>query len=169
MEDTKKDTKKEAKRGKMLGYIGELIAMKTLSDKGFKNIKNLNDIKENYPFADVYAEKDGKNYVINVKTRNKYKEKGELNADYNLLQSKGKDLENAKKAEENHNAEAYWIAIPFEEKTFSIYFGSVKELINKGMKNILLKECANGNIGECLIEDKKHKLDWDCFTNQTKH
>ena len=53
--------KKEAKRKKSLGELGELFGIKALVDKSFKNIENLNDEKMNYPFADLYAEKDGKN------------------------------------------------------------------------------------------------------------
>ena len=51
--------KKEAKRKKSLGEIGELYGIKALVDNGFTNIRNLNDVRMNYPYADVFAERDG--------------------------------------------------------------------------------------------------------------
>ena len=60
-------TKKEAKRKKSLGELGELFGIKALVDESFEKIENLNDTKMNYPFAVLYAEKDGKKYVISIK------------------------------------------------------------------------------------------------------
>ncbi len=45
-------SKKEAMRKKALGELGELVALKTLVDKGFEKITHLNDAKRmNFPFA----------------------------------------------------------------------------------------------------------------------
>ncbi|MBM4055966.1 MAG: hypothetical protein FJ264_15140 [Planctomycetes bacterium] len=65
-------TKKEALRKKSIGALGELFGIKALVDNSFEKIVNLNDNKMNYPYADLYAEKDGTRYVISIKTRNKY-------------------------------------------------------------------------------------------------
>ena len=75
---------KESKRKKALGELGELIGVKTLVDSGFLAIMNLNDKKMNYPFADLYATKKGKRYVISIKARNKIQRDGNLNSRYIL-------------------------------------------------------------------------------------
>jgi hypothetical protein len=46
-----------ALRAKSLGALGELLAIKALVDNGFNNIRNLNDKKRNFPYADLYAER----------------------------------------------------------------------------------------------------------------
>lgn len=48
-----------ALRVRSLGALGELLAIKALVDNGFNNIKNLNDQKRNYPYADLYVEREG--------------------------------------------------------------------------------------------------------------
>ena len=155
-------TKKEAGRKKSLGELGELFGIKALVDNKFEKIVNLNDIKMNYPFADLYAEKDGKKYVISIKARNKYQKNGTtLNSRYKLgsnAYSKAKD------AEEEHDAEAYWMAVQFDKKTVSIYFGSLAELNQSN--GIPIRKCENGTVGECLVEDKKHYFDFSYFDNK---
>lgn len=73
-----------ALRAKSLGALGELLAIKSLVDNGFNNIRNLNDQKRNYPYADLYAEKGAEKYVISVKARNRHERNGRLNSRYNL-------------------------------------------------------------------------------------
>ena len=115
------ESKKEAARKKSLGELGELFAIKALVDKKFDWIRNLNDNLMNETFADIECEKDGLKYVISVKARNKYQKDGRLNTRYNL----GANIyEKALSAEKKYNASAYWIAIQFDHKSFSIYFGS---------------------------------------------
>ena len=65
-------TQKEALRKKSLGELGELFAIKALVDNSFDKIKNFNDVKRNYSYVDLYAEKNGEKYFISVKSRNKY-------------------------------------------------------------------------------------------------
>ena len=154
---------KEGKRTKSLGEIGELYGIKALVDNGFTNIKNLNDIRMNYPYADVFAEKDGRRYVISIKGRNKLQNNGELNGRFKLMYAKNA-YQNAEKAEMEFDAEAAWMVIPFEEDRYSIYFGTLKEL--DGNKAVLIRKCMKGEIGETLVLDKYHYLDWDFFTNQ---
>lgn len=152
---------KEAKRKKALGELGELFAIKVLVDNRFNNIRNLNDDKRNYPFADLYAEKGNSKYVISIKARNKYELSGKENSFYKL----GKNAySNAKKAEDTFKAEAYWMAIPFDHTQYSIYFGSVKELLGKNA--IPIMDCKERKIGDILVKDKNHYFDWDFFINQ---
>ena len=157
-----KDDKKEAKRKKSLGELGELFAIKALVNNGFSYIKNLNDKKMNYPFADLYAEKDGKSYVISVKARNKYTNNGiSENPSYNLGSN---CYEKASIAEKEFNAEACWMAIPFDKRTVTVYFGTLKEL--DGKKAISIKKCKSGEFGHRLVNEKNHYFDWDYFDNR---
>jgi len=71
-----------ANRSKKLADIGESLAVELLSDQGFANIKDLNKIRKNHPFADIYAERNGEKFWISVKARNKYEENGKINYCY---------------------------------------------------------------------------------------
>ena len=153
--------KKEAQRRKSLGELGELFGIKALVDESFEKIENLNDTKMNYPFADLYAEKDGKKYVISIKARNKYQKNGTLNSRYKLGSNA---YRHAKAAEEEYDAEAYWMAVQFDEETVSIYFGSLAELNQSN--GIPIRKCENGTVGKCLVEDKKHYFDFSYFDNK---
>ena len=155
---------KEAKRKKALGELGELIGVKALVDNGFINVMNLNDKKKNYAFADLYAEKDGKKYVISIKARNKYQLNGSENLSYKL----GKRVFiNAEKASMEYSAEAYWMAISFDEHSFSIYFG---ELARLGTRfSIPIRQCEKQELGiEKLEDNKAHYFDWCYFKNTVK-
>jgi hypothetical protein len=154
------ENKKEASRKKSLGELGELFAIKALVDNHYEKIINLNDKKMNFPFADLYAEKDGKRFIISVKARNKYQKDHKLNAFYNL----GNDAyKKAATATLEYCAEPHWMAIQFDQFTFSIYWGSLEEL--NGKNAIPLAQCAEGKIGICLAKDKKHYFDFSFFGN----
>lgn len=155
------EAQKEALRKKSLGELGELFGIKALVDNSFERVVNLNDKKRNHPFADLYAEKEGKKYVISIKARNKYQRDGTLNAFYNL----GKNAYgNAEAAKKKYDAEAYWMAIQFDEHRYWIYFGSLTELNHRNA--IPLRECEEGKIGVCLVKDKRHYFDFDFFGNR---
>ncbi len=154
-------TKKEAQRKKSLGELGELFGIKALVDNLFEKIVNLNDIKMNYPFADLYAEKDGKKYVISIKARNKYQKNGTLNSRYKLGSNA---YSKAKEAAKEWKAEAYWMAVQFDKKTVSIYFGSLAELNQSN--GIPIRKCESGTVGKCLVEDKRHYFDFSYFENK---
>ena len=157
------DNRKEAARKKSLGELGELFAIKALVDKKFDWIRNLNDKKMNEAFADIECEKDGFRYVISVKARNKYQKNGKLNTRYNL----GSNVyEKAKSAEKKYNAAAYWMAIQFDQSSFSIYFGSLSNL-NKS-KAIPVDKCEKGIVGEIWELNKRHYFDFDFYTNKIK-
>ena len=154
---------KEAARKKSLGELGELFAIKALVDKKFDRIRNLNDKIMNEAFADIECEKDGVRYVISVKARNKFQKNGKLNTRYNL----GSDAyKKAKIAEQNYNAVAYWMAIQFNQKSFSIYFGALSDLNNS--KAIPVDKCEKGIIGEIWELNKRHYFDFDFYTNKDK-
>lgn len=65
-----------------------------------------------------------------------------------------------------HNASAYWMAIQFDHKSFSIYFGSLNEL--NGSRAIPVNKCEKGLIGEIWENDKRHHFDFDYYTNKEK-
>jgi len=155
------DNKKEAARKKSLGELGELFALKALVDQKFDKIRNLNDQKMNEKFADIICEKDGKRYAISVKARNKFQVNGKLNTRYNL----GSNAYNkAKYAEEKYDAEAYWLAVQFDNTSFSIYFGALSEL--DGSKAIPVNNCEQGLIGEVWELNKRHYFDFDFYSNK---
>ena len=81
---SKEKNKKEASRKKSLGELGELFAIKALVDNHYEKIVNLNDKKMNFPFADLYAEKEGKRFIFSVKARNKY-QKNQRNHRYSTI------------------------------------------------------------------------------------
>ena len=153
--------KKEAARKKSLGELGELFALKALVDKKFNRIRNLNDNLMNEKFADIECEKDGLRYIISVKARNKYQKDGKLNSRYNLGANVYKK---ALSAEKKYNTSAYWIAIQFDHRSFSIFFGSLKEL--NGSKAIPVDKCEKGIIGEIWEFNKRHYFDFEYYTNQ---
>jgi hypothetical protein len=155
------DNKKEAARKKSLGELGELFALKALVDKKFDRIRNLNDNHMNEKFADIECEKDGLKYIISVKARNKFQRDGKINTRY-LLGSAV--YEKAKSAEKKYHASAYWMAIQFDHKSFSIYFGSLKEL--NGSKAIPVNKCEEGLVGEIWEHNKRHYFDFEFYTNK---
>lgn len=154
------EAKKEASRKKSLGELGELFGIKALVDNSFERVVNLNDKKMNYPYADLYAEKENNKYVISIKARNKYQKNNSLNSHYNLGNNAYKK---AKVAEIEYGAEAYWMAIQFDELTYSIYLGSLDELNQRNA--IPVRECEEGKVGACLVKDKRHYFDFRFFEN----
>lgn len=153
--------KKEAARKKSLGELGELFAIKALVDRGYDKIRNLNDKSLNEPFADLECEKNGIKIIISVKARNKFEKKGTLNSRYNLGTNA---YEKALASEIKHNAVAHWIAVQFDKKNFSIYFGSLSEL--NGKKAIPVDLCEKKIIGEVWEYNKRHYFDFDFYINK---
>lgn len=157
------ENKKEAARKKSLGELGELFALKALVDKRFDRIRNLNDNTMNETFADIECEKDGLKYIISVKARNKYQKNGKLNTRYNL----GHNVyEKSLIAQKKYNTSAYWMAIQFDYKSFSIYFGTLDEL--NGSRAIPVDKCEKGIIGEIWEYNKRHYFDFEYYTNKGK-
>lgn len=154
--------KKRGSKKKSLGELGELFGVKALVDAKYDKVRNLNDVKMNFPFADLIAEKNEERYVISIKARNKFQKNGKLNSSYNLGNN---CYEKARKAAIEYDAEAYWMAVQFDEFTYSIYMGSLEEL--NGKNAIPLKKCENKSIGQCLVENKRHYFDFSFFDNKS--
>ncbi len=157
------EKEKEAARKKSLGELGELFAIKALVDKEFDRVRNLNDRQVNEPFADIECEKDGKKYIVSVKARNKFQIDGKLNSRYNLGTNA---YEKAAASEKKHNAKAHWMAVQFDQKSYSIYFGRLDEL--NGSKAIPVDRCERGEVGEVWVNNKRHYFDFDFYTNIKK-
>lgn len=153
--------KKEAARKKSLGELGELFAIKTLVDAEYDKIRNVNDNKMNYAFADILCEKNGIKYAISVKARNKHTLKGSINTRYNLG---SKAYRHAEKVAKELDAIPCWMAIQFDTNTYSVYFGTLEELCES--KAIPIDKCEKNLIGETLVQNKRHYFDFDFYSNK---
>jgi hypothetical protein len=154
---------KEAARKKSLGELGELFAIKALVDKEFDKVRNLNDQQLNEPFADISCEKDGKKNIVSVKARNKFQIDGKLNSRYKLGTNA---YDKAAASEKKHKAKAHWMAVQFDKRSYSIYFGTVAE--PNRANAIPVDKCERGEIGEVWVSNKRHYFDFDFYTNVEK-
>jgi hypothetical protein len=69
-----------------LGHLGEELAAERLKRHGFTEIENLNLRKNNYPFGNLLATKDGVRHFMGVKARNEMRQgDAGLNESYNLV------------------------------------------------------------------------------------
>ena len=137
------------RKTKLLGELGERLAFEQLRKNGFKNVRNLNDTKKNYEFADLIAERGEKTFVISVKTRQKFERLGGLNARYNL----GNNWkENSKYVAKVLHAIPAWIAVQVDGPKYSIYFGLVS-LIEENNGIPMQPEALK--YYECLAKDEK--------------
>jgi hypothetical protein len=69
-----------------LGRLGEDLVAERLQHQGFTDMENLNLRRNNYPFGDLLASKDGVRYFVGVKARNEMRQGGiDLNESYNLI------------------------------------------------------------------------------------
>lgn len=149
------------KRDSSLGQIGERLAVEVLVKASFKNVRNLNDEKRNYPFADIFAERDKKRYVISVKARNKYEVSGKLNSRYKL----GKKVyDNAPMATRDFNATPAFLAIQLDNNTgtYCAYFGELSVL--QGNNAILMEE-RHLHKYDCLAKNAKSDFNYSNLTN----
>ena len=141
-----------AQRAKRLGDIGESLAEALLEQHGFINIRNLNSIRMNFPFADFFAERGGTCYVISVKIRNKYEFSltglQRLNRRYKLG---SKSQQNAARAAAHFVAVPAWLAIALDTYSYSAYFGLLSDLngslgVNMSPAAVLSYECLANDI-----------------------
>lgn len=142
--------KKKAREKRELGVFGENVAEFLLCNAGFNKVKNLNREKMNTPYADIYAKRHCKSYVISVKTRHKYQLNGLLNPRYKLehnCHDKAKVV-----SEQYGGAIPAWvtIAIDIDTDTLSAYFETLAFL--GGNKGVCMKEEATKEY-ECLAKD----------------
>jgi len=155
-DDMLKMTKINSKRCKDIGDTGEGLAFEIFEKNNFKNIKNLNEIKSNFPFADIYAERDNKKYIVSVKSRNKFELNGNLNSRYKL--DKNCNMQ-AVILSKQFKAIPAFLAIQMDNDngTYSAYFGELHIL--NGNKAILMGDKYLSRY-ECLAKDTKS--DFDC-------
>jgi hypothetical protein len=155
-------TAKEGKRFKHLGNIGEFLAEKLLKSNGFSNIVNLNRIKNNFPFADFRAEKDGTGFLISVKTRNKYENNGRPNARIKLGKKVYAHINELNNDPEYKGLVPAWMIILMEENTFDAYFGTIPQL--NGKRGISTSKKARDSYLE-LAYKEKHNFNSEEFKN----
>jgi hypothetical protein len=93
-------------------------------------LRDVNEETHNHPFGDLYAELAREPFLIGVKTRNKYNDKGKLNGEYNV-KKKGA---NVRSIGARYKADLGWIAIQVipELQTFNAYFGTIAEIEEYG-------------------------------------
>jgi hypothetical protein len=98
--------------------------------RGFIPCGILNSAKANHPFADIFAERGGRRFIIGVKTRNKQTAEGKLNSSYNI-RKKGKDL---CIISASYGAIPAWIAIQVEaeKQRCSAFFGTLAHISVRG-------------------------------------
>jgi Holliday junction resolvase-like predicted endonuclease len=145
-----------ARRAQSLGKFGEKVAPGYLERKGFNEIRDLNqEEKMNYPFADLIACRNGRKFLISVKTRNKYEARtGNLNARYKLHKEGFRAKVEA--LAEEHGAIPAWVAIQLDGEQLSAYFGTLGQL--SGNRGIPMTEDAIRHY-ECLAHNEKHGID----------
>lgn len=152
----------EGKRFKMLGDIGECIAMEVLLYNQFQNIVDLNEVKTNFAFADFSAERDGKKYLISVKTRNKYESSGRINSRYKLGAKVYEHIETLLASDEWNDYIPAWLAISIERKCFDAYFGLMEQL--NGGRGINMSDKAKRDY-DALALNNPHYYDFSKFGN----
>src|SRR5437899_2098987 len=115
-----------ARRAQELGGFGEALAKRILQRAAFTNVRNLNQLRPNFPFGDIYAVRHAKKYVISVKIRNRYEAKtGKLNARYKL----GRHCyELARRAQIELSAVPAFLAISLVPDSYSAYFAPLSVL-----------------------------------------
>jgi hypothetical protein len=126
----REQTRERVQRLRALGDWGEKKALDLLKKTGFQNVRNMNAEMSNHPFSDICAERDGKRYLIGVKTRNKYQVSGLINPTYNV-RKRGVDV---RAIARRHHAELAWVAISVipEEQSFCAFFGMIEQIEDAG-------------------------------------
>jgi hypothetical protein len=109
----------------IIGKIGEDIPSSEFTD-----IKNLNDIKPNFPVFDIIAKKDNEVYVFSAKARKHYGKDGKINKCYNILSGSKtisntykKALDAFKEMDYDINTIHYcFLVCPLEENKDCVYY-----------------------------------------------
>jgi hypothetical protein len=156
----REQTRDRVERLRALGNWGEKKAVDLLKRAGFSVVKELNTDFPNHPFGDIYAERNGKRYVIGVKTRNKYQANGLINPTYNV-RKRGIDVGIVAR---RHNAILAWVAIPVvpEEQSFSAYFGTIEQIEDAGERFSIPMRLEQTVRYECLSRPPE-ELDLSIF------
>jgi len=56
------------------------------------------------------------------------------------------------------------MAIQFDAHEYSVFFGSLEEL--NGANAIPVDKCARGEVGEILVNKKRHYFDFEFYKNK---
>ena len=143
-----------------LGRIGELIAVEELSAHGFTAILLLRERNQIYPFADIYAEREGRKFWISVKTRNKYRANGTLNTRYKIPANQTERAHDLEQAHPGADAAFIAISVVLSRKScrcnepphsYSCYFGPLTILTRRN--GIGMRE-EERSLYECFAENK---------------
>jgi len=123
-------TRGRVQRLRALGSWGEQKACTLLKRAGFTDVNELNAGSPNHPFGDITAKRAGVQYLIGVKTRNKYQTSGLINPTYNV-RKRGADV---RAIARRLHAELAWVAIAVipETQTFGAYFGTIAQIEENG-------------------------------------
>lgn len=156
-----------------LGREGERFAEQLLGEAGFISIKQMNAIRTNYPFADLYAERDGQKYAISVKARNRYEKprKGDTHRRENprfRLGGARKCRELARRVAEELAVKGAWVIIRYEPQVCDAYFGTldqIDQLCRKPPATAILTGPEYLSQYECLCTNRPHGLDYGQITN----
>jgi Holliday junction resolvase-like predicted endonuclease len=135
-----------------LGRLGEELAAERLKANGFSHVTDLNAGQPKNAYGDILATRDGRRFLISVKTRNEMRQGGaKRNESYNLVQIRhsrnaelkrqGKDpnevtrmlLREVVDLAKSRDAEPAWVVVTVRPKaaTYSAYFGVLSELGKK--------------------------------------
>lgn len=145
-------------RTKALGAWGERTAAVALERAGFGGIIDLNSNWLNHPFGDLLAERDGRRFLVGVRTRNR------LNASYNVCR-KGADLHGLSAI---YGAEPAWVTlqVDVESQRYSCYFGTMAEInADRIRHSVPMTEAATSRY-ECLARDRKDLQIDSAWTNR---
>ena len=162
---------------KALGEYGEhSLAPKLLKRIGLQQIVDLNQqFKHNFPWADFCGKKEGKWWMVNVKTRSKREkpQRGKprrINSSYNTSQGL-KNYHNAIDILKQNNfvdCKPMWLAIAMEvDQTFEAYWGEAKEMSHFMEPNIFWGiRMGEKHTTKYRIENRRvaykerHNFDW---------
>jgi hypothetical protein len=135
-----------------LGRLGHFLATRALEENGFRAVQEIEDKRHSY--GSLVAVKGGGRFLIEVKTRRKYKKNGDLNKRYKLADSRWASglYPSAHAAERIFRAKAHWVAVQIDKSSYSVYFGSLKQL--------------DGRSG--IAMDDPHLTDYTCLTDRKR-
>ena len=143
-------------RSSGLAAAGEFLARRALKSNGFEDVRPPGASHRSY--GSLLASKDGRKYIIEVKTRQKYKTNGLLNRRYKLTDAnwRGGLERSAAEAERRFRAKAHWIAVQIDltgrSRSYSVYLGSLDQL--QGRSGIPMDPSSVKGY-DCLAHDQR--------------
>ncbi|MCG8271603.1 hypothetical protein MIC97_08820 [Aquamicrobium sp. NLF2-7] len=142
----------ERERTRRLGLWGERKAFALLQRAGFLHIRDMNEEIFNFPFADIYAERDREKFLIGVKTRNMYQVSGPLNPSFNV-RKKGFDVD---AIAAKYEATLAWVAVQVipELGTYWAHFGTVDKIQEQGERFSIPMTKPHLGRYECLAREE---------------